>query len=299
MSVASGYVHISLRNANKAPAVRPEFANRPAAAPQQYPAGYNGQFAAPAPAQQPGYPQQGYGQLRAVPQPGTPAAEGHPLTAPTPVIARGANGAPARAAAGTPTVARGFVLYVGIDEETAAASGQSIAKLAQEIRAYAQSLVQGAESYAAVAVAPASAPGSALDVVRSTFGDPTVANRQRVEAPRPAAVPDQRPSGVLIDLARREVHLDGDTLNLTFKEFELLNYLVENGTRTVDREELLENLWRNAEEVPNERTIDVHIRRLRSKLGRLANTVRTVRGQGYRFYEHPEVVVWAAPEYSI
>ena len=44
---------------------------------------------------------------------------------------------------------------------------------------------------------------------------------------------------------------------------------------------------------------DDDIRRLRSKLGRLANTVRTVRGQGYRFYEHPEVVVWAAPEYSI
>ena len=43
----------------------------------------------------------------------------------------------------------------------------------------------------------------------------------------------------------------------------------------------------------------MHIRRLRSKLGRLSNTVRTVRGQGYRFYEHPEVVVWAAPEYSI
>jgi DNA-binding response OmpR family regulator len=104
---------------------------------------------------------------------------------------------------------------------------------------------------------------------------------------------------VLIDLARREVHLDGETLNLTFKEFELLNYLVENGTRTVSRDELLESLWKNAEEVPNERTIDVHIRRLRSKLGRLANTVRTVRGQGYRFYEHPEVIVWAAPEYSI
>ena len=67
----------------------------------------------------------------------------------------------------------------------------------------------------------------------------------------------------------------------------------------IGRDELLEGLWRNAEEVPNERTIDVHIRRLRSKLGRLANTVRTVRGQGYRFYEHPEVIVWAAPEYSI
>ena len=67
----------------------------------------------------------------------------------------------------------------------------------------------------------------------------------------------------------------------------------------VGREELLEALWHNADEVPNERTIDVHIRRLRAKLGRLANTVRTVRGQGYRFYDHPEVVVWAAPEYSI
>ena len=102
-----------------------------------------------------------------------------------------------------------------------------------------------------------------------------------------------------IDLSRREVQLDGESLNLTFKEFELLNYLVENGERTVGREELLDALWRNADEVPNERTIDVHIRRLRAKLGRLANTVRTVRGQGYRFYRHPEVVVWAAPEYSI
>jgi DNA-binding winged helix-turn-helix (wHTH) protein len=213
------------------------------------------------------------------------------------VIAPGA-GSPVRPAP-SDNVARGFVLYMGIDEETAAAAGTSIAKLAQEIRAYAQSLVAGAESYAAVAVAPASAPGSALDVVRSTFGDPTAGARQRTETARLQQPQDPRPSGVLIDLARREVHLDGESLNLTFKEFELLNYLVENGTRTVGRDELLEGLWRNAEEVPNERTIDVHIRRLRSKLGRLANTVRTVRGQGYRFYEHPEVVVWAAPEYSI
>ena len=55
----------------------------------------------------------------------------------------------------------------------------------------------------------------------------------------------------------------------------------------------------SGDEHPHERTIDVHIRRLRSKLGRLSGTVRTVRGQGYRFFEHPEVVVWAAPEYSI
>ena len=103
----------------------------------------------------------------------------------------------------------------------------------------------------------------------------------------------------MIDESRYTATLHGQALELTFKEFELLNYLVENGERTVGREELLDALWRNADEVPNERTIDVHIRRLRAKLGRLANTVRTVRGQGYRFYRHPEVVVWAAPEYSI
>ncbi|KRE53076.1 transcriptional regulator [Arthrobacter sp. Soil736] len=290
MSVASGYVHISVRNANKTgqtSGLRQGFGTRPAFPP----AGQGNSFPAPGYAPQ-GYNPNSYGQLRAV-----PAEEAAPLTAPTPVVA------PAAGASVRPVpndnVARGFVLYMGIDEETAAAAGTSIAKLAQEIRAYAQSLVSGAESYAAVAVAPASAPGSALDVVRSTFGDPTVNTRQRTEAARLQPAQDPRPSGVLIDLARREVHLDGESLNLTFKEFELLNYLVENGTRTVGRDELLEGLWRNAEEVPNERTIDVHIRRLRSKLGRLANTVRTVRGQGYRFYEHPEVVVWAAPEYSI
>lgn len=284
MSVASGYVHISVRNANKSA--------QPAGLRQGFAAGSGSAFPAAA-----GYASQGYsnpnsyGQLRAV-----PAVEPALLTAPTPVVAN--PGAGVRTVA-TDTVARGFVLYMGIDEETAAAAGTSIAKLAQEIRAYAQSLVTGAESYAAVAIAPASAPGSALDVVRSTFGDPTVNSRHRTESSRQQQAQEPRPTGVLIDLARREVHLDGESLNLTFKEFELLNYLVENGTRTVGRDELLEGLWRNADEVPNERTIDVHIRRLRSKLGRLANTVRTVRGQGYRFYEHPEVVVWAAPEYSI
>jgi DNA-binding winged helix-turn-helix (wHTH) protein len=288
MSVASGYVHISVRNAAKGgqpSGLRPGFGPRTSLAPATSGSSFPGAGYGPQ-----GFNPNSYGQLRAV-----PPADSAPVTAPTPVVA---GPAPVRPVANE-NVARGFVLYMGIDEETAAAAGTSIAKLAQEIRAYAQSLVTGAESYAAVAVAPAGTPGSALDVVRSTFGDPTVNTRQRTETPRPQQPQEPRPSGVLIDLARREVHLDGESLNLTFKEFELLNYLVENGTRTVGRDELLEGLWRNAEEVPNERTIDVHIRRLRSKLGRLANTVRTVRGQGYRFYEHPEVIVWAAPEYSI
>jgi hypothetical protein len=230
MSVASGYVHISVRNANKAgqaSGLRQGFGARPAFPP----AGQGNNFPAPGYAPQ-GYNPNSYGQLRAV-----PAEEAAPVTAPTPLLAP----APGTSVRPVPNdnVARGFVLYMGIDEESAAAAGTSIAKLAQEIRAYAQSLVSGAESYAAVAVAPASAQGSALDVVRSTFGDPTVNTRQRTETARLQPAQDPRPSGVLIDLARREVHLDGESLNLTFKEFELLNYLVENGTRTVGRDELL------------------------------------------------------------
>ncbi|GAA4367088.1 hypothetical protein GCM10023166_13020 [Paeniglutamicibacter cryotolerans] len=217
------------------------------------------------------------------------------MTAPTPVVSAGQ--VPSTPAPGTDAAARGFVLYVGLDESVAQAQGTSLGKLATQVRAFLQTLSPEAQTHAAVALAPASAPGENIDVVRQALGDPTVNRRPRTESRSGAVAP--RPSGVLIDLSRREVHLDGETLNLTFKEFELLNYLVENGTRTVGREELLANLWRNADEVPNERTIDVHIRRLRSKLGRLANTVRTVRGQGYRFYEHPEVVVWAAPEYTI
>ncbi|WP_343320322.1 winged helix-turn-helix domain-containing protein [Arthrobacter sp. TMP15] len=282
MSVASGYVHISVRNAAKAVARN----SGPATT------------ARPTNLEHPGYANSYRSETSTSPARlhAVPGMDSNPMTAPTAVIA-GASADKLRGVS-PDNVARGFVLYVGVDEDTAAAAGTSLAKLAQDIRAYAQSIVPQAQSYAAVAIAPSDAVGTALDVVRSTFGDPTVASRQRQEAIRiPAA--EQRPTGVLIDLARREVHLDGETLNLTFKEFELLNYLVENGTRTVGRDELLGGLWSNADEVPNERTIDVHIRRLRSKLGRLANTVRTVRGEGYRFYEHPEVVVWAAPEYSI
>jgi DNA-binding response OmpR family regulator len=63
--------------------------------------------------------------------------------------------------------------------------------------------------------------------------------------------------------------------------------------RTIERSELISSLWSAADEddVPNERTIDVHVRRLRSKLGRYEEIVRTVRGAGYRFDRHADVSV--------
>ncbi len=223
-------------------------------------------------------------------------ANGHPSTAPVPVLAQNGGGPQL---VQPDVVARGFVVYVGLDEDTATAAGTSLHKIATELRDYVESIAPESQVHIAMAMASALTEGSDLDVVRQALGDPTVTHRT-MEAPV-TTPPAPSNSGVLIDLSRREVKLDGENLNLTYKEFELLNYLVENGARTVGRDELLKTLWRNIDEdqMPNERTIDVHIRRLRSKLGRLANTVRTVRGQGYRFYEHPEVTVWAAPEYSI
>lgn len=259
MTSQPGYVHISVRNAQH----RAAAARRQAAWQQQAP--------------------------RSI----TPVPAAPQGSSPTPVLNQTHTG-PERVGE---TKARGFVLYVGLDEATAAAAGTSLTKLATQVRGFLQTLAPEAQTHAAVALAAASAAGGDLEVVRQALGDPTV-NRTPRQAPR-AQQNTQVATGVLIDLSRREVQLDGEVVNLTYKEFELLNYLVENGTRTVGREELLENLWKGADEIPNERTIDVHIRRLRAKLGRLSNTVRTVRGQGYRFYEHPEVTVWAAPEYSI
>ena len=115
--------------------------------------------------------------------------------------------------------ARGFVLYVGLNEELAAANGTSLVRIVQDLRNYAHHLAPEAESYAAVALAPTSAEGSDLEVVRNALGDPTAVYYQpdantHVEAESQAT----HTNGVLIDLARREVFLDGEPLMLTFKE---------------------------------------------------------------------------------
>ncbi|KAA9395415.1 winged helix-turn-helix transcriptional regulator [Kocuria coralli] len=271
MAGAPGYVHISQRN--RAAAARHQAAVGEGATPGQRPA-------PPRPVMR--------GMVNG--QPNEVDADRRLAPNETPQAAQGSE-------------ARGFVLYVGLDEKKAAADGTTLVEVVQHLRRAVAEVAPQAGTYAAVALAQAGAEGTDLQVVRNALGDPTSGYQRPDPVPslvsRSSEASASQSAGVLIDLSRREVLLDGDVLNLTYKEFELLNYLVENGSRTVGRGELIGSLWSDAEETPNERTIDVHIRRLRSKLGRLANTVRTVRGQGYRFYDHPEVVVWAAPEYSI
>jgi DNA-binding winged helix-turn-helix (wHTH) protein len=191
------------------------------------------------------------------------------------------------------TEARGFVVYISMDESAASAAGTSLRRLATELRHYVESVVSGSQCAAAVAIAPAGAPGSGLEDVRQVFGDPTLPPGPRPDLLRVLTRVSTGQPGVVIDPDRQDVRLDGEGLNLALKEFEILHYLVEHHDRAVGREELLDCLWRKTDQIPGERTIDVHIRRLRTKLGRFSSTVRTVRGQGYRFHEHPEVTAWA------
>jgi DNA-binding winged helix-turn-helix (wHTH) protein len=188
----------------------------------------------------------------------------------------------------TGTEARGFVLYVGIDEDKAAADGTDLSEIVAQLRALAAQLSPSSETYAAVALAPRGAGGRDVDVVRLALQDPAALAKHR-HAPEDE---DRARDGVVIDLSRKRVLLDNDAANLTYKEFELLQYLVLREGKTIDRAELIASLWSaDDSDIPNERTIDVHVRRLRAKLGDYEDIVRTVRGAGYRFDRHADVSV--------
>ena len=208
-------------------------------------------------------------------------------------------GASAAASAGTPesahlrpvpegTEARGFVLYVGIDESKATADGTDLGSIVEALKALAAELSTSSETYAAVALAPHGVGGRDVDVVRLALQDPAALAKHR-QVPD---AEDRARDGVVVDLSRKRVLLDNAAANLTYKEFELLQYLVLREGRTIERAELIESLWSAGDdEVPNERTIDVHVRRLRSKLGDYEDIVRTVRGVGYRFDRHADVSI--------
>jgi DNA-binding winged helix-turn-helix (wHTH) protein len=187
------------------------------------------------------------------------------------------------------TQARGFVLYVGIDEAKAAAAGTSLHRIVEELKKLTQSIAPTAETHAAVALAPEGAGGRDVDVVRLALQDPAALAKHR-NTPDDA---DRAPGGVVVDISRKRVILDNETAALTYKEFELLQYLVLREGRTIERAELIAKLWDadSEDDAPNERTIDVHVRRLRSKLGRYEDIVRTVRGVGYRFDRHADVSI--------
>lgn len=186
------------------------------------------------------------------------------------------------------TEARGFAFYVGIDELKAAEAGTDLGHIVEALRSLISELVPSSETYAAVALAPQGVGGRDVEVVRLALQDPSALARHRQQAE-----PEEKPrGGVVVDLSRKRVILDDEAASLTYKEFELLHYLVLREGRTIDRAELISSLWSAGDtDAPNERTIDVHVRRLRSKLGAYEDIVRTVRGVGYRFDRHADVSI--------
>jgi DNA-binding response OmpR family regulator len=109
------------------------------------------------------------------------------------------------------------------------------------------------------------------------------ARLRRIADPiEPAASEVIRRGEISINRERFEVKARGETLDLTFKEFELIAYLAQRPGRVCSRSALLSEVW-GYDFFGGTRTVDVHVRRLRAKLGNEAHMIETVRNVGYRF----------------
>jgi DNA-binding response OmpR family regulator len=109
--------------------------------------------------------------------------------------------------------------------------------------------------------------------------------RAQLSAPAPSGEEVLEIDGMRIDIPRRAVERDGEAVQLTYVEFEILRVLAASPGRVFSRAALLEALW-GSSSYRDPRTIDVHIRHLREKLERDASSpelIFTVRGAGYRF----------------
>ena len=89
-------------------------------------------------------------------------------------------------------------------------------------------------------------------------------------------------SGIRLDKAAHQVTVDGKEVELSFKEFELLTYFIENKGLALSREKILNAVW-NYDYYGDARTIDTHVKKLRSKLGEKGDLIKTIWGMGYKF----------------
>ena len=85
-----------------------------------------------------------------------------------------------------------------------------------------------------------------------------------------------------MDISAHTVKVKGKAIELSYKEFELLNYFVVNQGVALSREKILNNVW-NYDYFGDARTIDTHVKKLRSKLGECGDYIKTIWGMGYKF----------------
>ncbi len=88
--------------------------------------------------------------------------------------------------------------------------------------------------------------------------------------------------GIEMDISAHQVKVDGEPIELSYKEFELLNYFLQNRGVALSREKILNNVW-NYDYFGDARTIDTHVKKLRSKLGAKGDLIKTIWGMGYKF----------------
>ena len=93
--------------------------------------------------------------------------------------------------------------------------------------------------------------------------------------------------GIELDKAAHQVTIDGKLVDLSYKEFELLTYFMENQGIALSREKILNNVW-NYDYFGDARTIDTHVKKLRSKMGAKGDLIKTIWGMGYKLSEDSE-----------
>lgn len=88
--------------------------------------------------------------------------------------------------------------------------------------------------------------------------------------------------GIIMNKTAHMVTIDGESIDLSYKEFELLAYFMENRGIALSREKILNNVW-NYDYFGDARTIDTHVKKLRSKMGKKGELIKTIWGMGYKF----------------